>query len=146
MTGALASAVVLLSGCAETVSGTATWPGAVLEKALLDEADFPPGVQYGRIVDEPGQPDAADGPGSMLSRPKGCANVLTNVIKESAERGPGYGCNLPERTVPRGPVGIQFTFKYLWQGCLNRRSCNGPRHTCEGKNQVKQVLGMNSGQ
>lgn len=89
MTGALASAVVLLSGCAETVSGTATWPGAVLEKALLDEADFPPGVQYGRIVDEPGQPDAADGPGSMLSRPKGCANVLTNVIKESAERGPG---------------------------------------------------------
>jgi hypothetical protein len=25
----------------------------------------------------------------MLSRPEGCANALTNVIKESAERGPG---------------------------------------------------------
>ena len=79
---------MLLSGCAETVSGTATWPGAVPEKALLDEADFPPGVQYGRIVDEPGSPTPPTGR-VRCSRPKGCANVPTNVIKESAERGPG---------------------------------------------------------
>jgi hypothetical protein len=46
-------------------------------------------VQYDRIDEQPGQPDGADGPGSMLSRPKGCANALTNVIRGSAERGPG---------------------------------------------------------
>ena len=79
----------LLSGCAATVDGTATWPGAVLEQALLTEADFPSGVQYGRIREQPGQPDGADGPGAMLSRPEGCANALTTVIKQSAERGPG---------------------------------------------------------
>jgi hypothetical protein len=90
---ALALTVTALSGCAATVDGTATWPGAVLGQALLTESDFPTGVQYGRIPDQPGQPDGADGPGSMLSRPEGCANALTAVIKQSAERsgmvGPG---------------------------------------------------------
>jgi hypothetical protein len=81
--------VVVLSGCAATVGGTPTWPGAVLQSALLTDADFPAGVRYGRIIEQPGQPDGADGPGSMLSRPEGCANSLTNVIKQSAERGPG---------------------------------------------------------
>jgi hypothetical protein len=55
----------------------------------LGESDFPPGVQYDRIIERPDQPDGADGPGSMLSRPEGCSNALTNVIKDSAERGPG---------------------------------------------------------
>ena len=87
--GALAPALVLLAGCGGTVEGTATWPGAVLQRALLDESDFPPGVQYDRIIEQPGRPDRADGPGSMLSRPEGCSNALTNVIKESAQRGPG---------------------------------------------------------
>lgn len=82
-------AVALLAGCTGTVDGAPTWPGAVLQQALLTESDFPPGVQYGRIDEQPGQPDGADGPGSMLSRPQGCANALTNVIKQSAERGPG---------------------------------------------------------
>lgn len=86
---ALAPILVLLAGCGGTVEGTATWPGAVLQQALLDESDFPPGVQYDRIIDQPGQPDGADGPGSMLSRPEGCSNALTNVIRQSAERGPG---------------------------------------------------------
>jgi hypothetical protein len=90
---ALALTVTALSGCAATVDGTATWPGAVLGQALLTESDFPAGVQYGRIPDQPGQPDGADGPGSMLSRPQGCANALTTVIKQSAEQsgmlGPG---------------------------------------------------------
>jgi len=81
--------MMLLAGCAEPVAGTATWPGAVLDRALLDESDFPPGVQYDRIVDQPDRPDGAGGPGPMLSRPAGCADALTNVIKESAERGPG---------------------------------------------------------
>ena len=82
-------ACVALAGCGSTVSGTATWPGARLDKALLGAADFPAGVQYDRIVDKPGEPDGAGGPGSMLSRPQGCANALTDVIAGSAERGPG---------------------------------------------------------
>ena len=86
---ALGVVAVMLSGCAATVDGTATWPGAILRQALLTESDFPAGVQYGRIREQPGQPDGADGPGSMLSRPKGCANALTAVIQQSAERGPG---------------------------------------------------------
>jgi hypothetical protein len=86
---ALAVTAVALTGCAATVEGTATWPGAVLQRALLTGSDFPAGVQYGRIIEQPGQPDGADEPGSMLSRPEGCANALTNVIKQSAERGPG---------------------------------------------------------
>lgn len=80
---------VLVAGCGSTVSGTATWPGATLEKATLGPADFPPGVQYDRIVEKAGQPDNSGGPPSMRSRPEGCANALTNVIAGSAERGPG---------------------------------------------------------
>jgi hypothetical protein len=86
---ALASTVVLLSGCGTTVAGAPTWPGAFLQRALLGSGDFPAGVQYDRINEEPGKPDGADGPGSMMSRPKGCANALTNVIRQTAERGPG---------------------------------------------------------
>ena len=82
-------AVLGLGGCTGTVGGVATWPGAVLQKALLTESDFAAGVQYSPIPEKPGQPDGADGPGSMLSRPQGCANALTNVIKQSAQRGPG---------------------------------------------------------
>ncbi|MBI3692005.1 MAG: hypothetical protein HY239_15495 [Mycolicibacterium aromaticivorans] len=82
-------AAVLVAGCGSTVSGTATWPGATLEKATLAPADFPPGVQYDRIVEQLGQPDNTGSPPSMRSRPAGCANALTNVIADSAERGPG---------------------------------------------------------
>lgn len=81
--------VAALSGCAHTISGTATWPGARLEKAVLTEADFPPGVQFNRIVREPGQPDGVGAPPAMLSRPEGCSDGLTRVIADSAERGAG---------------------------------------------------------
>lgn len=90
--GAVAAVLVAamaLTGCGTTVSGTATWPGAVLERALLGENDFPPGVEYDRILENPDRPDGAGEPGPMLSRPKGCSNALTNVIAQSAERGPG---------------------------------------------------------
>lgn len=83
------AACLLLAGCGGTVGGTATWPGAVLARAALTRADFPDGVQYDRVVEEPGAPDGAGGPGPMLSRPAGCANALTNVIAGAAERGPG---------------------------------------------------------
>lgn len=86
---ATAATALLMSGCAATTDGTATWPGAVLQKALLTEADFPAGVHYDRIIEQPGEPDGAHEPGSMPSRPQGCTNALTNVIKQSAERGPG---------------------------------------------------------
>lgn len=86
---AVGLASLLLAGCANTVAGTATWPGATLAKAALGDADFPPGVQYARIAERPGQPDGAGAPGPMLSRPQGCADALTKVIGQSAERGPG---------------------------------------------------------
>lgn len=79
----------LLSGCANVVAGTAVWPGAGLEKAVLTAADFPSGVQYDRIVDKPGAPDGAAAPPAMLSSPTGCSDGLTRIIAESAERGPG---------------------------------------------------------
>lgn len=86
---ALSATVLLVAGCGSTVTGSATWPGATLNKVTLSATDFPPGVQFDRIVDRPGVPDGAGVPPSMLSRPEGCANALTNVIAESAERGPG---------------------------------------------------------
>lgn len=78
-----------LTACTTTVAGTATWPGATLERVLLTQQDFPAGVQYDRLTDDPTQPDGAGGPPPMMSKPQGCANGLTNVIAKSAERGPG---------------------------------------------------------
>jgi hypothetical protein len=91
-TAAVVLVLGLLCGCAQPVPGTATWPGATLEKVVLTEQDFPAGVRYDRILEDPA--DAADsggigGPPSMLSEPEGCANALTNVIARTAERGPG---------------------------------------------------------
>jgi hypothetical protein len=85
----IAAVAALLSGCATTISGTPMWPGAKLDKVLLTEGDFPPGVGYGRILEDPGQPDNAGAPPSMLSIPQGCSNGLTDVIAAHAERGPG---------------------------------------------------------
>lgn len=82
----------VIAGCATTVSGSPTWPGARLDRATLTQADFPPGVQYDRITRGPGQPglaDATGGPPAMLSAPAGCSDGLTRAIADSAERGPG---------------------------------------------------------
>ena len=81
--------IVLAAGCAPDVTGTATWPGARLDRALLTEADFPPGVRYERIDKDPAAPDGAGGPAPMLSRPQGCTDGLTRDIAANAERGPG---------------------------------------------------------
>lgn len=87
---ALALLVVAVSaGCANSITGTATWPGAKLDRVLLTAADFPAGVQYDRLVEKPGQPDGQGGPPAMLSDPEGCSDGLTRVIAASAERGPG---------------------------------------------------------
>ena len=86
---AVVAAAALVAGCGSTVTGAATWPGATLEKATLTAADFPPGVQYDRIAEQAGEPDNSGAPPSMMSRPEGCANAMTNVIADSAERGPG---------------------------------------------------------
>lgn len=87
MAAVLAAAV--LSGCAHDITGTSTWPGARLDRAVLTAADFPPGAQYDRVEREPGQGSGAGAPPTMLSRPAGCSDGLTRVIAESAERGPG---------------------------------------------------------
>jgi hypothetical protein len=85
----LIATAAVVTGCATTVTGTATWPGATLDKVLLKQADFPPGVEYGRIVEEPGEGDNSGGPPGMLSVPQNCSNGLTDVIRANAERGPG---------------------------------------------------------
>jgi hypothetical protein len=77
------------AGCANTIAGTATWPGAKLDRTVLTAADFPQGVQYDRIVEKAGQPDGEGGPPAMLSKPEGCSEGLTRVIAASAERGAG---------------------------------------------------------
>ncbi|KUI42483.1 hypothetical protein AU197_15460 [Mycobacterium sp. IS-1590] len=82
--------VLILTGCAHSIEGSPTWPGARLDRALLTAADFPAGVQFDRVVREPGQGgDGAGAPPAMLSRPAGCSEGLTRVIAESGERGPG---------------------------------------------------------
>jgi len=86
---ALAVVALLLAGCAPTVTGTATWPGARLDRALLTAADFPPGVRYERISKDPGAADGSGGPPPMLSKPQGCTDGLTRDIAATAERGPG---------------------------------------------------------
>lgn len=85
----LAMAGCLLAGCGNAITGTATWPGARLDKAVLTAADFPPGVRFERIDRDPGQGDNANGPPPMLSMPEGCTDGLTRDIAGSAERGPG---------------------------------------------------------
>src|SRR6476469_5429969 len=85
----LALLLAVLTGCAHAISGTATWPGAKLERVVLTAADFPPGVQYDRLTRSPGQPDGAGGPPAMLSNPEGCSDGLTRAIADTAERGPG---------------------------------------------------------
>ena len=82
-------AAAVLTACSYDISGTATWPGDRLDKAVLTAADFPPGVQYNRIIRSPDQPDGAGGPPAMLSAPEGCTDGMTRAIADSAERGPG---------------------------------------------------------
>jgi hypothetical protein len=88
-TAALAVILAALTGCGDVITGTATWPGERLERAVLTEADFPPGVQYDRIPQDPGQPDGAGGPPAMISEPEGCSDGLTRNIANSAERSDG---------------------------------------------------------
>ena len=92
--GAASKAVVIavatvlsLSGCA--VEGTPTWPGARLNATLPSAEDFPPGVRFDRVVEQPGTPDGADRPPAMESEPEGCADGLTKDIAASVDRGPG---------------------------------------------------------
>lgn len=82
-------AAIALAGCANTIAGTATWPGAKLDRTILTAEDFPQGVQYDRIIETPGQADGEGGPPAMLSQPEGCSDGLTRIIAASAERGAG---------------------------------------------------------
>ncbi|GAT04608.1 uncharacterized protein RMCFA_4719 [Mycolicibacterium fortuitum subsp. acetamidolyticum] len=76
------------------VAGSPTWPGATLEKVLLTPADFPPGVQFDRVIDDGAGPGESAGPPPMLSNPAGCSDGLTRLIAESAERGPGSAAQI----------------------------------------------------
>lgn len=85
----LAATLVALTACSSAISGSATWPGARLEKAMLTADDFPEGVQVDRIVESPGVPDGAGGPPPMLSSPPNCSEGFSKSIGATAERGPG---------------------------------------------------------
>jgi len=85
----LLTALVVATGCTSAVEGTATWPGERLERVLLTPADFPAGVQFDRVIENPGRPDADGAPPAMLSDPPGCSEAFTKVITATAERGPG---------------------------------------------------------
>src|SRR4029079_5068547 len=85
----LALLLAVLTGCGHAISGTATWPGARLERVGLTAADFPPDVQYARVNRSPEQHSGAGGPPAMVSNPEGCSDGLTRAIADSAERGPG---------------------------------------------------------
>ncbi|OBH00277.1 hypothetical protein A5698_01040 [Mycobacterium sp. E136] len=90
LAAAAALTALTLTGCAHSIEGSATWPGARLDKVLLTAADFPPGVQFDRVVRDSGEGgDGAGAPPAMLSRPSGCSDGLTRVIAQSGERGPG---------------------------------------------------------
>ena len=84
-----ATVVVVLTGCGQAVTGTPTWPGARLERALLTPADLPAGVGFERIDRDPGQGDGVGAPPPMLSSPEGCTDGMTRDIADTAERGPG---------------------------------------------------------
>lgn len=86
---ALLAVMAALTGCTSTVQGSPTWPGERLERVLLSAADFPSGVQFDRIIENPGVPDGAGAPPAMLSDPPGCSEGFTKVITASAERGAG---------------------------------------------------------
>ncbi|MCH9666942.1 MAG: hypothetical protein K0U76_15840 [Actinomycetia bacterium] len=79
----------LLAGCSHLVTGTAQWPGARLERVVLGEGDFAPGVLYQRIMKDSGERDGAGAPPPMLSSPRGCTDGLTRDIAATAERGAG---------------------------------------------------------
>jgi hypothetical protein len=76
----------VLTACAHAISGTATWPGAKLERVVLTAADFPPGRVTGS-TGPPGQPDGAGGRPTMLST-RGLLDGSPGLA-DSAERGPG---------------------------------------------------------
>jgi hypothetical protein len=85
----VAAATMAGAGCAHPIAGTATWPGARLDRVVLTAADLPPGVQYDRINRDPGQQGGQGSLPAMQSRPPGCSDGLTRVIEGSGERGPG---------------------------------------------------------
>ena len=122
------AAVIVLSGCSTTVSGTATWPGAVLEQAMLRQSDFPAGVLYDRIIEDPGQPDGAGEPdsgagetdgggvgedGTGYSYPGGAGRVSSDASGEVLRA---------RRGLDLCPVCGMHGLAYE-EGCLKCRSC-----------------------
>ena len=75
---------------ATPIAGTATWPGARLEKVVLTAGGLP----AGRAIrphhsSSPASPTAPARRPPCCPDPEGCSDGLTRVIADSAERGPG---------------------------------------------------------
>lgn len=80
--------VATLCGCTHQIAGTATWPGALLNKVVLTAGDLPAGVQYERTGEGAGEPEGGLTAPAMVSKPAGCSDGLTRVITDAGERGP----------------------------------------------------------
>lgn len=79
-----------LGGCAERTDGTPTWPGERLANSLLVADELPDGVQYDRVIADPGPVAVNNQPivGSMPSEPPGCADGMSAGLVNAGKPGP----------------------------------------------------------
>ena len=90
-----------LPGCVQPISGTATWPGARLDKVVLTAADFPPGVNYGRIIENRAKPTAQAGSPPCCPIP-GLFQRVDPGDRRLGRTGTGQCCQI-RRHLRRGP-------------------------------------------
>ncbi len=80
-----------LVGCTQTVTGTATWPGARIAQSLLTADELPPGTKYDRVVADLGPVTVNNQQvvvGGMPSNPQGCADGLSPRLANAGKAGP----------------------------------------------------------
>ena len=87
---AIAAFTLALVGCTQTVSGTATWPGARIAQSLLTADELPQGAKYDRVVADPGPVTVNNQQviGAMPSNPQGCADGLSPRLANAGRAGP----------------------------------------------------------
>lgn len=78
---------------AQTVAGTATWPGARIAQSLLTADELPEGTKYDRVVADLGPMTVNSQSqqvvvGGMPSNPQGCADGLSPRLANAGKAGP----------------------------------------------------------
>ncbi len=87
---AIAASALALAGCTQTVTGTATWPGARIAQSLLTADELPQGTKYDRVVADLGPVTVNNQQvvGAMPSNPQGCADGLSPRLANAGRAGP----------------------------------------------------------